>query len=729
MALGAALEARKGRATQVGKQDEDGVTLMEEFELDAPTDDRPRLAQPVQLDVGGASPNVLTTEEGILTALTEGGMRHLMAGIRANVGIKKGRYAFEACILEVPGGLWEQGEEGEEGEGSLEPDPGMLVRIGFSTAGSSLFLGDGLLDSVCFESTGNFVHGEVRAKATPFLRCQTVALVLNLNLHGRNASTVSLFRDGKRASKPMPLPGNLRKKTLYPTVSYRNATLRLNFGPGRMCPLSFNCRLLGGASEEDVEVVRLSGSDVQHEVLFPVCLPGHGGFDWAEEYLEKHPTCTELSDRSFLVWARSCGYPRSKGVPLGSRDKPTLSFGVPSLEDGRAGQHLREITAWQRRSFVVMELRSNLIAVERREAVSRFSAPWFRKIAVVLVGEPRLGKSSAGVDDLSESVLAESFIHFSLPQSDEGFDEIQYAWLPQEECTEYFRKWVLERKLTLRVANLSRGAWFKERWSKGHKFLETWRRSQKEWRQVLAQLREWQGDEKDDSGDAKLGVDFDPDLDVSTVTDVTDIGSGEPLFGNFTPEDWALLALRCELHLLVHAFVKDVADPERTRMHVSLVGFYYNLYFEKDLIFESFGVSDLEGLVDLVPDTLHVDQSTLQSRLPNDTDFVHFLKLSEICRRDRMKAVDAGDESAVLDFCSPKTSVPASPQPSTKPVGRPHPPGQVNRGNSSSQGRHQPAKRVLGQAIGQTIGARMSKIPRMESSHSSHWHDDRGWYH
>ena len=56
-------------------------------------------------------------------------------------------------------------------------------------------------------------------------------------------------------------------------------------------------------------------------------------------------------------------------------------------------------------------------------------------MAVVLVGEPRLGKSAGG-DHLSEGVLAESFVHFSLPQPDEGFDEIQYAWLPQEDLAE-----------------------------------------------------------------------------------------------------------------------------------------------------------------------------------------------------------------------------------------------------------------------------------------------------
>lgn len=56
---------------------------------------------------------------------------------------------------------------------------------------------------------------------------------------------------------------------------------------------------------------------------------------------------------------------------------------------------------------------------------------------------------------------------------------------------------------------------------------------------------------------------------------VKDIGTGEPLFCNFGFEakgvrsrsrmlqDWALLSLRFELHLLAHSFLHDCGDPER----------------------------------------------------------------------------------------------------------------------------------------------------------------------
>merc|ERR1711990_1263540 len=71
------------------------------------------------------------------------------------------------------------------------------------------------------------------------------------------------------------------------------------------------------------------------------------------------------------------------------------------------------------------------------------------------------------------------------------------------------------------------------------------------------------------------------DVDVFAVEDVMDLGSGEPLFSKFGPEDWALLSLRAELHFLVHAFKKDVDDPDRPSFHESHLSFYYTKYFKK----------------------------------------------------------------------------------------------------------------------------------------------------
>ena len=76
-------------------------------------------------------------------------------------------------------------------------------------------------------------------------------------------------------------------------------------------------------------------------------------------------------------------------------------------------------------------------------------------------------------------------------------------------------------------------------------------------RKVLLQKRE-EAKKKDAEGNA-VEPKPDPeivveDIDVMSVQDVNDLGTGEPLYANFVFEDWALLSIRYELWLLVHAW-------------------------------------------------------------------------------------------------------------------------------------------------------------------------------
>merc|ERR1712032_878493 len=71
------------------------------------------------------------------------------------------------------------------------------------------------------------------------------------------------------------------------------------------------------------------------------------------------------------------------------------------------------------------------------------------------------------------------------------------------------------------------------------------------------------------------------DIDVASVEDVMDLGNGEPLFHNFVYEDWVLLSTRFEFNLLIHAFRKDLDDPERPSFVEAHFAFYYNKYFNK----------------------------------------------------------------------------------------------------------------------------------------------------
>ncbi|CAJ1450621.1 unnamed protein product, partial [Effrenium voratum] len=196
-------------------------------EEDALADSRPTLDAEVCFHAPDSTLNVFSAMQGrVLMALSEGGMQHLLAGARASAGLKAGRYMYEVKILETL-----HPSEAAQGRG---PQPRQVVRLGFSTAESPLLMGDSE-ECVYFDSDGIFATGKMRQKrGQGFSRDHTVALVLNLESSGPFAHTVSLFRDGLRASEPQPLPEHLRNKPLFPHVTFRHVSLQVNMGPTEM---------------------------------------------------------------------------------------------------------------------------------------------------------------------------------------------------------------------------------------------------------------------------------------------------------------------------------------------------------------------------------------------------------------------------------------------------------------------------------------------------------------
>merc|ERR1719282_887207 len=126
-----------------------------------------------------------------------------------------------------------------------------VIRVGFATAGASLFLSD--KDSVCFDSEGTFIHCNIKRQVCQrfFTRCQVIAVVLNLDPGSCNLNTVSLFCDGVRIAEPQKLPSKLLGKALFPAVHYRGVTLRVNFGVSPVERLPFTCRMVQEAAVAD----------------------------------------------------------------------------------------------------------------------------------------------------------------------------------------------------------------------------------------------------------------------------------------------------------------------------------------------------------------------------------------------------------------------------------------------------------------------------------------------
>merc|ERR1712048_54542 len=184
------------------------------------------------------------------------------------------------------------------------------------------------------------------------------------------------------------LPEELVGKTLFPSITYKNVTLQVNFGPQPKVPLPFKCRMLQDAAEEDLEICKASAG-VKPEVLFPLGLPDQGVFDWLDMYLDKNPKFLELSDRKVLEWARRSGVFRPKGYFIkDSNDRPGMHFNLPVMDDNSVQQALSAVAPAVPRDYVVMELKANLMAATRAEKLRQFPAAYYRRVAVVVMGEP-----------------------------------------------------------------------------------------------------------------------------------------------------------------------------------------------------------------------------------------------------------------------------------------------------------------------------------------------------
>jgi len=142
------------------------------------------------------------------------------------------------------------------------------------------------------------------------------------------------------------------------------------------------------------------------------------------------------------------------------------------------------------------------------------------------------------------------------------------------------------------------------------------------------------------------------------------MGNGMPLFSEFVYEDWALLQIRFEFHLLINAFRKDLNDPDRPGFREDHLAYYFEKYFKKSFNLKNFGVETLADFLEMVEDSIGMagENGMLESKLPEDTPHTKFIKLAEEHRRSRAQRVDAGDETAQLKFKRPAPPPPRQPQ-------------------------------------------------------------------
>merc|ERR1712039_736887 len=143
-----------------------------------------------------------------------------------------------------------------------------------------------------------------------------------------------------------------------------------------------------GAAKADVQETKAAApKNGKYDVVFPVGFPDEGTFTWLDMFLEKNPQYVELSDRAMQNWISKSGM--WKPQERDSNDKPKYNFGLGLVDDGSIRKSIMNMAQLVPRHYVVMEVKQNLVADDRAQNLKRFNMAHFKKIAKVMMGEPK----------------------------------------------------------------------------------------------------------------------------------------------------------------------------------------------------------------------------------------------------------------------------------------------------------------------------------------------------
>lgn len=397
------------------KEEEAKVETPKDVEADAPEDKRKRTQHRVAMNTFDTTLNALVSEDTILSTFQQGGLGFLLAGVRANIGVKSGRYYFETKAVEIRG----------------KHD----IKIGFSTLGASLSGGD---SSFLFSLTDSMFHNgstkpsALKKRIAHFGIADVVGVLLNRVEGSEQNNTVSLFINGIRVSEPLKIEA---EGALYPHVVFKSCSLAANFKEV-IRPLPFIVRPIADAAAEDVELSTVVESG-KPEVVFPI---GWDVQEYVTEFAAKNPAHEVLTSATLLEWQKKSG-------ALNRNELTCTTDGGKTI--GGLMRNRKYIVALSKNK------EDGIFAAERKAICSRF--PSYKKIAKVMLGKTEK--------------THQKYTDVSLPSEGEGFDLIEYV-KPKEECEAELEAWKADCKLRSLVEDLKVGTWYKEQITAVKKLVE-----------------------------------------------------------------------------------------------------------------------------------------------------------------------------------------------------------------------------------------------------------------
>merc|ERR1711972_442083 len=104
--------------------------------------------------------------------------------------------------------------------------------------------------------------------------------------------------------------------------------------------------------------------------------------------------------------------------------------------------------------------------------------------------EKKLSYVKASTPDLTPGIFAKSFARFSVPEKAEGFDEIKLNWTKDAKCKEHVKNYVLAKKTTTRIEDLSPSDWFKQKLTQWESSVDKWHKKNRDYEAAIAKKAE-----------------------------------------------------------------------------------------------------------------------------------------------------------------------------------------------------------------------------------------------
>lgn len=683
---------------QEGNVEEDAEPKEKEGDEDFSADKEADLIPAGSLKLNGydSSFNAFASQDGTAMFSLQGdGFNQLYSGMRANTGVKSGRYYFEAKMLDAP----------------------RNVRIGFGGSEDVLpFLDDA--SSFAFECTGDVLSaGEKKKQVHPrWSRTDVIGALLNVQ-----EKTMSLFINGSRSPQEevITLPDelfvtedekNVLKEALYPTVVSKGSAVECNFSRRVWKTLPFAVRTVGHMKLQDAVVSQKTMENMQAsrgedetgadadktvDVVVPI------GFDCKElikEYEEANPSTIILTGDMLARWGEKSGVQKRQGQRGGPEKYNLACLDMPMsvfpmlLRSGR--KYLMSLANYHnlhpgQRTDMFLKLQHGLnVNVHGIVAVDNICS-------VVDENKPVIASVRENYELVKMPSKEEGYASITYKKDGEQMEEAELEKLVNEK----FTAWKKDCKLKSKVTDLKKSAWFVNNMNKFNKMkmfqqkhtaeaarkkhaVEKAKRDEEKSKKKAkaeeekAKLEKEKAEkaekaEGEDAEDAEGKKEAEVEEEEPVVEEEEEISEEiPPIMDEFSDEDWMLAVLRAEMHSILHAFKNDVNDEERISFPAIHFAYYYQLYTGKvmSMTLQAFNCKTLEELTRLVPEickhTADLDEFSLRKKtdplvadydlvipaMPQDIEVSEFVALTEVARQNRTDRLDAGDENAALNF-------------------------------------------------------------------------------